>query len=240
MGQTSHRRRRANRHQPGLVPGEPIRLGMRTEILLPMAGDTRPAAPAAAEAAPATPPAEGAPHASGTPSPAAPAAAPTTGSGGPRVLSIEGLSQPAMPAPPEAAGGRESDDPSDARDGREGADAPDGPERRRGLRRPVFSEVGGASDVAPGEMRAVDADGTPVLIVNLGGEVYGFKNICPTDGRSPIDGGRLTFGVIVCPWHNCAYDARSGKRADGEPGAGLAVVPVAVRDGTLQVAVSAG
>jgi nitrite reductase/ring-hydroxylating ferredoxin subunit len=43
----------------------------------------------------------------------------------------------------------------------------------------------------------------------------------------------------VCPWHNCAYDVRSGKRADDEPGAAdLAVVPVAVHDGVVKVAVN--
>ncbi|MDP8942946.1 MAG: NifU family protein [Actinomycetota bacterium] len=171
-----------------------------------------------------------APAAQAAPAPEpAPVAEPAR-SGGPRVLSIEGLSEPeaAEPGPPDA-------EPPDSEPS--GAEPPDGPRR---LRRPVFSEVGSTSDVPRGQMRAVDADGTPVLIVNLDGQVYGFKNICPTDGRSPMDGGRLTSGVIVCPWHNCAYDARSGKRVDGEPGAGLAVVPVAVRDGSLQVAVSAG
>jgi nitrite reductase/ring-hydroxylating ferredoxin subunit len=44
--------------------------------------------------------------------------------------------------------------------------------------------------------------------------------------------------VLVCPWHNCAYDARSGKRVDEPEQPGLAVVPVAVRDGDLQVAVN--
>jgi nitrite reductase/ring-hydroxylating ferredoxin subunit len=45
--------------------------------------------------------------------------------------------------------------------------------------------------------------------------------------------------VLVCPWHNCAYDARSGKRVDDAPEEpALAVVPIAVADGALQVAVN--
>ena len=59
------------------------------------------------------------------------------------------------------------------------------------------------------------------------------------DGRLALDGGRLAGNVIVCPWHNCGYDARTGKRADNEPEhPDLAVVPIAVRDGVLQVAVN--
>ncbi len=109
-----------------------------------------------------------------------------------------------------------------------------------GLKRPVFVDVGPLSDLPPGELKAVEADGEPILLANVAGEAYAFKNVCAVDGRLPLDGGRLTGAVLVCPWHNCAYDARSGKRVDDEErdGKPLAVVPVAVRDGTLQVAVN--
>jgi len=108
-----------------------------------------------------------------------------------------------------------------------------------GLRKPVFADVGKLEDHPPGELKAVELDGQSILVANVGGEPYAFRNVCPTDGRSPLDGGRLADTVIVCPWHNCAYDARSGKRADDEAGAAaLAVVPVALRDGVLQVAVN--
>jgi len=53
-----------------------------------------------------------------------------------------------------------------------------------------------------------------------------------------LDGGRLTGTVLICPWHNCAYDARTGKRADDEPNMdSLAVVPIAVSsDGVMRIA----
>jgi Fe-S cluster biogenesis protein NfuA/nitrite reductase/ring-hydroxylating ferredoxin subunit len=106
------------------------------------------------------------------------------------------------------------------------------------LKRPVFVDVGVMADLPPGEMTTADVDGNEILVVNVDGEPYAFRNVCPVDGRSPLDGGRLTGSVLVCPWHNCAYDARSGKRADDEPGqAALAVVPIAVSgDGVLRVA----
>ena len=106
------------------------------------------------------------------------------------------------------------------------------------LRRPVFTDVGAASELQPGQKKAVEVDGTPILVLNVEGEIHAFKNVCATDGRSELDGARLADTVLVCPWHNCAYDARSGKRVDGEDAPGLAVVPIAVRDGSLQVAVT--
>ena len=133
------------------------------------------------------------------------------GGGGPQLLQIEGLKPPTEAEP--------------ARDPR--------------LKRPVFVEAGSLEELAPGDMKAVDVDGTSVLIVNVQGEPYAFKNHCALEARLPLDGARLSGSALVCPWHNCAYDARSGKRIDNEPDApSLAVVPVAIRDGVLQVAVN--
>ncbi len=133
------------------------------------------------------------------------------GNGGPQLLQIEGLKKP------------------------EGAEQPQGMK----MRRPVFVEAGKLEELAPGELKAVDVEGTSVLIINVEGEPYAFKNHCALEARLPLDGGRLAGSALVCPWHNCAYDARSGKRVDGETDApSLAVVPVAIRDGVLQVAVN--
>jgi Fe-S cluster biogenesis protein NfuA/nitrite reductase/ring-hydroxylating ferredoxin subunit len=104
-------------------------------------------------------------------------------------------------------------------------------------RRPVFVEAGGTGDVGPGEIRATEVDGVPVLLVNVDGEVYAFRNACPVDGMS-LEGARLSDTVLVCPWHNCAFDARSGKRLDDEGGADLPVVPIAIHKDRLQVAVN--
>ena len=105
------------------------------------------------------------------------------------------------------------------------------------FRRPVFAEAGAAEDVAPGELRAVTVEDIDVLLANVEGEIYAFKNGCPVDGL-PLEGGRLADAVLVCPWHNCAYDARSGKRVDDEAEPGLAVVPIAVERGAVKVAVN--
>jgi Fe-S cluster biogenesis protein NfuA/nitrite reductase/ring-hydroxylating ferredoxin subunit len=105
-----------------------------------------------------------------------------------------------------------------------------------GSRRPVFTPVADGSPAA-GSLGAREVDGIALLLANVAGEVYAFRNSCPLDGR-PLDGGRLADTVIVCPWHNCAYDARSGRRLDDEAAEGLAVVPVAVEGAALRVAVN--
>ncbi len=121
-----------------------------------------------------------------------------------------------------------------------GASEPDGNEllQIQGLRKPVFVDVGALEDLPPGKMKAVEVEGKSVAILNLDGEAYAFMNVCPSaGGRLPIAGGNVSNGVIVCPWHNCAYDGRSGKRVDNAPDEpSLAVLPIAVRDGVLKIA----
>jgi len=107
------------------------------------------------------------------------------------------------------------------------------------LRKPVFEEVAKLTDLPPGELMAVDVGDQAILLANVDGEAYAFHNVCPTDDRSRLEGGRLAGAALVCPWHNCAFDARSGKRVDDRPqDPGLAAVPVAVQDGALKVAVN--
>lgn len=107
------------------------------------------------------------------------------------------------------------------------------------LRRPVFVEVAEEASLAEGELRPVTADGVKVLLARHTGEVYALRNGCAVDGL-PLEGSRLTAdGVLVCPWHNCAYDVRTGARVDDEPAAPrLTVVPVALRDGIVKIAVN--
>ncbi len=105
------------------------------------------------------------------------------------------------------------------------------------MKRPVFVDVAAFSDLATGELRGAVADDIPILLANVEDEIYAFKNACPIDGR-PLDEGRLTGTVLVCPWHNCAFDARSGKRVDDETEPPLAVVPIAVHEGAVRVAVN--
>ena len=118
------------------------------------------------------------------------------------------------------------------------AEEPEGPALLQidDLRRPVFADV---EPPETGQLVTVVLDDVPVLLANLAGEVFAFRNGCAVDGL-PLEGSRLTGdGVLVCPWHNCAYDARTGKRVDDPAEGGLAVIPVAMRDGAVQVAVNA-
>jgi nitrite reductase/ring-hydroxylating ferredoxin subunit len=78
-------------------------------------------------------------------------------------------------------------------------------------------KVGTLSDFADGELTAVEADGTSVVVGRDGQTLCAAHNRCPHLGlplsRGP--GGRhFADGVVQCPWHNSRFELCSGENLD--------------------------
>ncbi len=108
-----------------------------------------------------------------------------------------------------------------------------------GLRRankPVYRTVLSEDDLQPGDMKAVDVDGTSILIANLeDGGLFAVANHCG-ESPLPLEYSVLTGSVLVCSWHGCQYDLRSGARVDERGDERLRVYPVRVSSGEIQLA----
>lgn len=103
---------------------------------------------------------------------------------------------------------------------------------------PVFAEVAPLEDVPPGTMKEFAVEGVRVLLANVAGEVYAVGGVCP-GSMAPLALGVFTPPVVVCPWHNEAFDVRTGKRVDGMAKPVLEVLPIAIKDGVISLAVHA-
>ncbi len=105
--------------------------------------------------------------------------------------------------------------------------------------RPVYRDVCAADELAPGTMRGVIVDGSPVLVVRADDEYFAVRNACG-DSPLPLDYSTLDGTELTCSWHSCRYDVRTGHRLD-RPDAGreeqLSVLPVRVNEGMVQVVV---
>ena len=107
-----------------------------------------------------------------------------------------------------------------------------------GLRRPhkpVYRAVLEAAALGAGEMKGLEVDGRPVLLVRAGEEWLAVANRCG-DSPLPLEFSRLDGTTLHCSWHGCQYDVRMGTRLDG-PGDRLAVFPVNVEDGIVRIAI---
>ncbi|MBA2487847.1 MAG: Rieske 2Fe-2S domain-containing protein [Chloroflexi bacterium] len=105
---------------------------------------------------------------------------------------------------------------------------------RRPLRGPRWVTVATLADLSEGQVTAVGPEGTALLLVRLAGEIQAYADGCPPGSPLTLRMGRLEGTDLVCPWHGCRYDVRTGRRIDGE--GRLAVYPVAVREGAVLVA----
>ncbi len=106
----------------------------------------------------------------------------------------------------------------------------------RPITRPVFTPVAPIQSLPPGTLKGIEAEGMHILLCNLDGEVYAYRNAC-TGSILPLDVGQLKGFTLLCPWHNCVYDVRTGKRLDGGAGR-LQVIPTAIRAGMIQLALN--
>ncbi len=105
--------------------------------------------------------------------------------------------------------------------------------------RPVYRAVCDAETMAPGSLRAVVLDGRAVLLVHADGEFFAVQNACG-DGPLPLDYSTLEGTELICSWHGCRYDVRTGHRLDYPQASKeeqLVVFPVRVSDGVIEVVV---
>lgn len=83
------------------------------------------------------------------------------------------------------------------------------------------------AEVPPGTIREVEMEGTRILLANVAGAIYAVPNSCP-GSMAPLSLGSFSPPVITCPWHNDAFDIRTGQRVDNTPGPPLTLLPIEI------------
>lgn len=73
----------------------------------------------------------------------------------------------------------------------------------------MLIRVGNANDVADGEMRVYEVDGTKVNLANSGGRLYAFDDTCTHMGCS-LANGTLDGTTVTCACHGSQFDVASG------------------------------
>jgi 3-phenylpropionate/trans-cinnamate dioxygenase ferredoxin subunit len=99
---------------------------------------------------------------------------------------------------------------------------------------PDWTDVARAEDLPLGSRRVVDVDGTAVAVFNLDGRFYAIEDVCTHDGGE-LASGKLEDGVIVCPRHGARFSIKTGEVLAPPAYEDVAVFPVRVENGTVQV-----
>ena len=73
----------------------------------------------------------------------------------------------------------------------------------------MLVRIGNANQVAEGEMRVFDLEGTEVNVTNTSGHLYAFDDTCTHMGCS-LANGTLDGTTVTCACHGSQFDIASG------------------------------
>jgi 3-phenylpropionate/trans-cinnamate dioxygenase ferredoxin subunit len=94
--------------------------------------------------------------------------------------------------------------------------------------------VAATADVAPGEVRVFDANGTSIALANVEGRFYAIDNVCTHDG-GPLGEGMLFGDQVECPRHGARFNVETGRVMALPAVLPVRTYPVRVTDGAVEV-----
>jgi nitrite reductase/ring-hydroxylating ferredoxin subunit/uncharacterized membrane protein len=97
-----------------------------------------------------------------------------------------------------------------------------------------FVKVGTRRDFPEGEMRRVEANGLPVVIVRRRGLLRAIGAVCAHAG-GPLEEGKLDGDVVTCPWHSSRFRFEDGKVIGGPATFDQPALVVRERGGIVEV-----
>jgi nitrite reductase/ring-hydroxylating ferredoxin subunit/uncharacterized membrane protein len=100
---------------------------------------------------------------------------------------------------------------------------------------PVMAEP----DLPENELRQVDVDGTPVLLVRRGERIYAMHATCTHLG-GPLAQGAIVDGGVQCPWHGSRFALSDGHVVRGPASFPERCLATRVRNGQIEVGPGAG
>jgi nitrite reductase/ring-hydroxylating ferredoxin subunit/uncharacterized membrane protein len=97
-----------------------------------------------------------------------------------------------------------------------------------------WTDVLAADELATDAPRRVQADGTAVMVVRHGGEVYALSDHCSHLG-GPLHEGEIADCAVTCPWHESVFDLRDGSLIHGPAAYPQPAWDVRTRAGRIEV-----
>lgn len=95
---------------------------------------------------------------------------------------------------------------------------------------PVLAEA----ELRENELRRVQANGMPVLLVRRGQRIYAIAETCAHLG-GPLSQGKLEDAAVRCPWHGSRFSLEDGRVLEGPSVHAQPVLDVRIRDGQIEV-----
>ena len=101
-----------------------------------------------------------------------------------------------------------------------------------------WTEVASLDDLAEGEPKRIEVDGTPVLLLRQGERIRAIGAVCAHLG-GPLDKGRIAGETVTCPWHGSVYSLVDGALIHGPATAPVTAYEARVADGKVSIRANA-
>lgn len=100
--------------------------------------------------------------------------------------------------------------------------------------------VDGLDGLEPGRLTAVEVAGAGVVVCSVGGELYAYRDRCPSCGAGLAGTAALDDGVLACGPCRERFDVRLAGRGVDRPELHLVPLPLLAGDGRVRLAVGSG
>jgi len=100
----------------------------------------------------------------------------------------------------------------------------------------AFLKIFSAEDLKPNQMKAADAAGKSVLLVNLEGTFYAIGNKC-THMSCSLSNGRLKGETVQCPCHGSIFNVKTGNVVGGPAAKPEPKYDVKVENGQVMISI---
>jgi len=72
-----------------------------------------------------------------------------------------------------------------------------------------YIEIANINDVRSGELKVFDVNGESIILINLDGEFFAYKNQC-SHMELELSDAEIEGEILTCPWHGAQFNIRTG------------------------------
>lgn len=99
-----------------------------------------------------------------------------------------------------------------------------------------FVDVVLVDELPNGERLFVEIDELPIVVFNIGGNIYAIGDVCSHDD-GPLGDGEIEGFEVTCPRHGASFDVRTGKVLSLPAIVDIPAYPTRVVDGQVQIGI---
>ncbi|MCS7230166.1 MAG: non-heme iron oxygenase ferredoxin subunit [Candidatus Kryptonium sp.] len=72
-----------------------------------------------------------------------------------------------------------------------------------------YIQIAKIDEIKNGELKVFEVNDESVILINLNGEIFAYKNQC-SHMELELNDAEIDGEILTCPWHGAKFDIRTG------------------------------